>query len=135
GQIDIFKRLAYVTAYMLPGQNKFADALELAKRPGSPDPESQLLALALIAEWGDPGQAAQAVQAAAEFAPKAKGGGADLTLVRLAQQAGRVNQPDKVDVFAKAIQKDEYRAWARFEALRAQFAAGDAKADAAAAPI
>jgi hypothetical protein len=118
-------------------QGKFSDALDLAKRPGGQmAPESQLQALALIAEWGDPGQAAQAVQAAAEFAPSAKSPMGDLALLRLAQQAGRFNQPDKVDVFVKAIQKEEYRAWARFEALRAQFASGDPKpADSAAAPI
>lgn len=131
GPIEYSKRLAHVTALML--QNKAGEALDLAKRPGNMAPESHLQALALVAEWGDPGQA---VQAAAEFAPSAKSTMADLALVRLAQQAGRVNQQDKVEVFLKAIQKEEYRAWARYEALRAQFAAGgDKPADSAAAPI
>ena len=121
-------RLAYVTLYLL--KNKVDEALTLAQRRGSLNPEDQLQALALIAEWSDAGPAAQAVQAAAEVVGKLPKGTnpQDLTLVRLALQAGRVNQPDKVEVFAKAIQKDEYRAWAKFEALRAQSAAGDASA-------
>lgn len=132
GGVGYQTRLAYVMLYLL--KNKAAEAFELAGRPGQGEPEAKLQAFALVAEWSDPGPAAEAVQKAAEIAPglSKSTNQLDFTLVRLAQQAGRVNQPDKADLFLKAIQKDEYRAWAKFEALRAQFAGGDAKpADAA----
>ena len=51
----------------------------------------------------------------------------DLTLMRLAVQAGRANQPDKVEAFVKSISSDAYRAWARGEALRHQLASSGEK--------
>src|SRR5262249_9740569 len=47
----------------------------------------------------------------------------DYTLVRLAQAAGRTKQYDELaDTFVKAINKDDYRAWAKAVALQAALA-------------
>ncbi len=115
-------RRAFAALDML--QNKPADAIAVARLPGPPNQTAaRLAALALIAEWAD--NPAEAVQAAQEALPsdRKKGSIPDMTLVRLAAQAGRANQPDRVEAFAKAIEGDGYRAWARAEGLRQLLAA------------
>jgi ssDNA-binding Zn-finger/Zn-ribbon topoisomerase 1 len=128
GDVPDATRQALVTLYLL--QKKEADALQMAERPGRVD--GRLSALALIAEWSsDPGPAVQAAQRALPTAEERKKISIpDMTLVRLAAQAGRASQPEAAEAFAKAINGDGYRAWARAEALRLHLAAsGDAPAD------
>jgi hypothetical protein len=115
-------RQAFAALDML--QNKQSDAIAVARLPGPPNQTAaRLAALALIAEWAD--NPAEAVQAAQEALPsdRKKVSIPDMTLVRLAAQAGRANQPDRVEAFAKAIEGDGYRAWARAEGLRQLLAA------------
>jgi hypothetical protein len=120
GEVSDPVRQVYVTLYLL--QNKASEALELAKRPGTPD--SRTRALARIAEWSDdPAPAVKEAQAVvAEVVANPKGPTIpDYTLVRLARQAGRAKQP--AEPFVKAIGNDAYQAWAKAEALQAELAA------------
>jgi hypothetical protein len=114
-------RQTYVTQYLLQG--KTDEAITLAKQPG-PAP-AKLAALALTAEWADsPGVAVEAAHAALPTGEeRRKVSIPDLILMRLAAQAGRANQPDYAEAFARSISSDAYKAWARAEALRHQLAA------------
>lgn len=124
--ISINTRVAHTAQFLL--QNNAAEALALARRGSDADGRSK--ALALLAEWGDDASAAEAVRDAATMVagltPK-QTRPSDYTLVRLAQAAGRTSQLDQAEVFAKAINKDDYRAWAKAEALRAALATEGAK--------
>jgi hypothetical protein len=121
GDVAEGPRLAYTTLYLL--QNKPAEALELAKRPGPT--AGQLRALALVAEWSpDPGPAVEAALGALSSAKKGPPPATDLVLLRLAREAGRANQPDKAEVFVKAQSKEDVRIWSRAEALRSRLVAG-----------
>jgi hypothetical protein len=129
GQVSDGTRLAHTARFLL--KKDMAEALALARRaPGEPD--GRVKALALVAEWGDEATAAEAVRDAKEVvagitAKQARP--SDYTLVRLAQAAGRTKQPDLAEAFVKAVNKDDYRAWAQAEALRAALAADGAAAD------
>ena len=112
-------RQTHTAAYLLA--KKWDEALELASRGKSPDNRaSRALALALVAEWADDPK--PAVNAAADIvANEAKPkdvGVPDSTLIRLAAAAGRAGLADKVEVFAKAADKPDARAWAAAEATR-----------------
>lgn len=114
-------RQTYVTQYLLQGD---ADkALALARKPGG-TPPGQLAVLALAAEWAEnPSPVVEAALAALPTGEERKKVSIpDLTLLRLAAQAGRANQPDKVEAFAKSISSDAYKAWARAEAFKLQLA-------------
>ncbi|OWK37925.1 hypothetical protein [Fimbriiglobus ruber] len=117
GQIDETTRTAHTLLLLLQGKDQ--EAVDVAKRPGSS--EGRLRALALAAELSrDP---APAVDAALDvwksFDDKQKRQtGFDISLVRLAAQAGRGKAPDKADTLVKAVVNEGYRAWARAEAVR-----------------
>jgi hypothetical protein len=128
-------RQTYVTQYLLQG--KTDEALDLAKKPGG-TPAGRLAVLALAAEWADnPGPAVEAAHAALPAGEERKKVSIpDLTLLRLAAQAGRANQPDKVEAFAKSISSDAYRAWALAEALKLRLASsGDRPGEEAQAEV
>lgn len=119
-------RVAHTAQFLLLGN--MPEALAMARRSG--DVEGRGKAYALIAEWGDDASATEAVREAAGMVAAISAKGAkpsDYTLVRLAQAAGRTNQSEQADVFAKAINKDDYRAWAKAEALRAMLATEQGK--------
>jgi hypothetical protein len=119
-------RQTFVTQYLLQG--KADEALALAKKPGG-TPAGRLAVLALAAEWAD--NPTEAVSEAHRVLPtgqeRRKVSIPDLTLLRLAAQAGRANQPDKIEALVKSISSDAYKAWARAEALRLQLAASGEK--------
>jgi hypothetical protein len=126
GSIEDTPRAVYGQALVLKGS--FAEAIELAKRPGRTD--SRLKLLALVAELAP--EPAPAVTAASEILTsdgnkKELGTVPDYLLVRLASAAGRANQPAAIEQFAKAIPKDDHRAWARADGLRATLQSGPAK--------
>ena len=126
GPIDDNARATYGMLMVL--QNKPGEAIELAKRPGRTD--SRLKLLALVAELSpDPGAAVAAAGEiyAADGRKRDLGEVPDALLVRLAHQAGRANQPERIDQFAKGPARDDARAWARADGLRGQFTAGAAK--------
>ena len=115
-------RTLHSTLFLL--KNSPQEAIDLAKRPGRSD--GRLKALAMIAELS--ADATPAVQAAAEIVStdgkkKEAGSIPDFTLIRLAAQAGRANQPATLETFTKAISKDDARAWAKADFLRQQFLA------------
>ncbi|MGL6075064.1 MAG: hypothetical protein ACRC8S_12970 [Fimbriiglobus sp.] len=126
GPIDDTQRAVYGQVLVLKGS--YAEAIDLAKRPGRTD--SRLKLLALIAELAP--EPAPAVTAASEILTsdgnkKELGTIPDYLLVRLASAAGRANQPAAIEQFVKAIPKDDHRAWARADGLRATLQAGPAK--------
>jgi len=109
GAIDETARGAYGMAMVL--QNKPGEAIELAKRPGRSD--GRLKLLALVAELSpEPGAAVAAAGEvyAADGRKRENGEVPDSLFVRLALQAGRANQPERVDQFAKATARDDARA-------------------------
>jgi hypothetical protein len=122
GDVTDETRQTFVTLYLLQG--KTDEAIALAKQPGG-TPAAKLAALALAAEWADkPGAAVEAAHAALPTGEeRRKVSIPDLVLMRLAAQAGRANQPDKAEAFARSISSDAYKAWARAEALKHQLAA------------
>lgn len=115
GPISDGTRQAFTVLALL--RNQTSEALELAKRPGSPGDRARTLAL--VAEWSpDP---APAIEAAAEVvASRTKESPTipEFTLVRLATQAGRAKMTDKVDLFVKSMQTEDGKSWARAEAFR-----------------
>ncbi len=122
GPVDEGSRTLHSTLFVL--KNSPQEAIDLAKRPGRSD--GRLKALALIAELSaEPGPAVQAAADIVNTDGKKKELGTipDFTLIRLAAQAGRANQPDKLETFTKAISKDDARAWAKADFLRQQFLA------------
>ena len=126
GPLDDTLRATYGLLFLLT--NKPGEAIEVAKRPGRTD--SRLRLLAHIAELtSEPGPAVTAAGEvyAADGRKRDLGEVSDALLVRLALQAGRANQPERVDQFAKGIARDDARAWARAEGLRGQFTTGPAK--------
>ncbi|HET6573031.1 MAG TPA: hypothetical protein VFG68_05470 [Fimbriiglobus sp.] len=139
GEVSDATRQTFVTQYLLQG--KADEALDLAKKPGGTD-AGRLSVLALAAEWADnPGPVVEAALAVLPTGEKRrKVTIPDLTLLRLAAQAGRANQPDAVEAFVKSISGDAHKAWAQAEALRLQLAASGEKpgeetqADAPASP-
>jgi hypothetical protein len=126
GDLPDATRQTFVTLALLQG--KTDEALALAKQPGG-TPAGRLAVLALLAEWSD--NPAEAVSEAHRILPvgeeRRKVSIPDLTLMRLAAQAGRANQPEKAEAFAKSISSDAYKAWARAEALKHQLAASGEK--------
>ncbi len=123
GPIDETPRAVYGMLMVL--QNRPGEAIELAKRPGRTD--GRLKLLALVAELSpEPGPAVSAAGEiyAADGRKREAGEVPDALFVRLAFQAGRANQPERVEQFAKATARDDARAWARAEGLRGQFTTG-----------
>ena len=110
---------------------KQADAaVELASRGKEPATRgSRALALALAAEWADdPKPAVLAAADLVEKEAKPKDVGVpDSTLVRLAGAAGRAGLADKAELFVKAVEKPDARAWAAAEAARGRFDAAPAQ--------
>ncbi|MFO0849000.1 MAG: hypothetical protein U0871_10675 [Gemmataceae bacterium] len=135
GPVSDAPRLAFAMLYA--AQKKPAEAVELARQGPTPDNRgTRATALAAVAELSD--DPAPAVQAAADIVSneaKPKDVGVpELVLIRLARQAARAKQPDKADLFAKAIEKPDARAWARLEAVRAAQSTDEAAADVPADP-
>jgi hypothetical protein len=110
-------RLAYTGTYLL--QDKPAEALALAQRPGSL--AGQLRSLVVYAEWAaDPAPAFDA--AAGVIAAQAKGRKdappppAPLVL-RLSELAAAAGRPDQAKVLADLIADEGSRVWARGDAV------------------
>lgn len=111
-------RLAAVGQALL--QDRAAEALELAKRPGW-SPAGRLRALVLCAEWGpDAGAAAEAALAAitADGKPKRETGLPPFAVVRLVQLAALAGKPDPARALADTLAEDGLRAWALGDVIR-----------------
>lgn len=121
-------RFALVGQHLLEG--RAAEALALATRPGG-TVGGRLRALALCAEWSDPGPA---VSAAREVVEKA---GKDVTLPagvvhRLVQLAAAGGQADAAQRLADALADEGLRVWAKGDIARL---GPPAAADEAAVPV
>jgi hypothetical protein len=130
GSVGDAARLAFSALYA--AQKKPAEALELARQGGTTGNRGRRAeALAAVAELSD--DPAPAVQAAADIVTtEGKPGDlgvTDLVLLRLARQAARATLADKADVFVTAIGKDDAKAWARLEAVRAAQATDESAAE------
>jgi hypothetical protein len=113
-------RFAYVGKHLLA--NETAEAMELARKPGSSLP-GQLRALALCGEWTeDPGPEFDSALAAINVNAKAKKEPPPASIVlRLSQLAAAAGKMEQSKMLADLIPDDSLKAWAKGSAL--QFAA------------
>ena len=111
-------------------KNNPGEAIEIAKRPGRTDGRLRLLALAAeVSNEPGPAVAAAAEIVATDGKKRELGIPSDDVLIRLAGQAGRAGQADKLDIFAKAGSRDDARSLARATFLQGQSHAGAKLAD------
>ncbi len=107
--------------------DKPQESLEKSKR-STDSPDSRLRTIVLVAEWStNPASAMESavdVLASSEANRRDSAPIGELTLVRLAAQAGRANQTDKAETFANRAAKPDTKVWAKAESLRNRLPVG-----------